>query len=93
MEEAVGSQPLAVRPELRTLDIRDPENPISYALQDQSGREPHPGVGYFFAYKFTKIHRTLRISPPMAAGVTDWPWDVNDLVALWESYERGRREQ
>ena len=24
----------------------------------------------------------------MAAGVTDRLWDVNDLVALWEQYER-----
>jgi hypothetical protein len=23
----------------------------------------------------------------MAAGVTDWLWDVKDLIALWESYE------
>jgi hypothetical protein len=37
---------------------------------------------------FIKIHRTLRTSPAMAAGVTDRLWDVNDLVALWESYER-----
>ena len=26
--------------------------------------------------------------PAMAAGVTDRLWDVTDLVALWESYER-----
>ena len=42
----------------------------------------------YFAYNFIKIHRTLRVSPAMAAGVTDRLWDVNDLVALWESYER-----
>lgn len=42
----------------------------------------------YFAYNFIKIHRTLRMSPAMAAGVTDGLWDVNDLVALWESYER-----
>ena len=42
----------------------------------------------YFAYNFIKIHRTLRTSPAMAAGVTDRLWDVNDLVALWEAYER-----
>jgi IS1 family transposase len=42
----------------------------------------------YFAYNFIKIHRTLRMSPAMAAGVSDRLWDVNDLVALWESYER-----
>jgi hypothetical protein len=41
-------------------------------------------VGYFerppsknhFAYNFTKIHRTLRVSPAMAAGVTNRLWNV-----------------
>jgi hypothetical protein len=42
----------------------------------------------YFAYNFIKIHRTLRTSPAMAAGVTDRLWDVEDLVALWEEYER-----
>src|SRR5580700_10141553 len=42
----------------------------------------------YFAHNFIKIHRTLRMTPAMAAGVTDRLWDVADLVALWESYER-----
>jgi IS1 family transposase len=41
----------------------------------------------YFAYNFIQIHRTLRISPAMAAGVSSRLWDVADLVALWESYE------
>jgi hypothetical protein len=28
----------------------------------------------------------------MAAGVSDRLWEVNDLVALWESYEQRRAE-
>jgi len=42
----------------------------------------------YCAYNFIKIHRTLRTSPAMAAGVTDRLWDFEDLVALWEEYER-----
>lgn len=42
----------------------------------------------YFAYNFIKIHRTLRMSPAMAAGVIDRLLDVTDLVALWEEYER-----
>lgn len=46
----------------------------------------------YFAYNFIKIHRSLRVTPAMAAGVTDRLWDVSDLVSLWESYEaRGQR--
>jgi hypothetical protein len=58
-------------------------------------------VGYFaaatalnyFAYNFIKIHRTLRTSPAMAAGVTDRLWSVEDLGALWEAYEQLRAER
>ena len=42
----------------------------------------------YFAYNFIQIHRTLRMSPAMAAGVTDHLWSVDDLVALWEDEER-----
>jgi IS1 family transposase len=42
----------------------------------------------YFAYNFIKIHRTLRVSPAMAAGVTDRLWEVKDLVSLWEKYEQ-----
>jgi IS1 family transposase len=47
----------------------------------------------YFAYNFIKIHRTLRMSPAMAAGVTDRLWSVEDLVALWEAYEQRRAER
>ena len=42
----------------------------------------------YFAYNFICIRGTLRISPPMAAGVTNEVWEVSDLIALWEEYER-----
>jgi IS1 family transposase len=41
----------------------------------------------YFAYNFIKIHRTLRISPAMAAGVSSRLWEVADLVALLEAEE------
>lgn len=41
----------------------------------------------YFAYNFIKIHGSLRVTPAMAAGVTDRLWDVAGLVSLWESYE------
>jgi len=41
----------------------------------------------YFAYNFIKIHRTLRTSPAMAAGITPRLWEVSDLVAEWEKSE------
>jgi IS1 family transposase len=46
----------------------------------------------YFSYNFIKIHRSLRTSPAMASGVTDRLWSVEDLVALWETYERDVRK-
>jgi IS1 family transposase len=46
---------------------------------------------YYFSYNFIKIHRTLRVTPAMAAGVTDRLWSAGDLVGLLESEERAKR--
>jgi hypothetical protein len=37
---------------------------------------------HYFVYNFIRIHRTLRVTPAMAAGVTTKLWEVSDLVAL-----------
>lgn len=42
---------------------------------------------HFMNYNFCRIHKTLRMSPAMAAGVTDRLWDVKDIVALIEVKE------
>jgi hypothetical protein len=41
----------------------------------------------YFAYNFIKIHRSPRMTPAMAAGVTDHLWSVSDLVDLWEAHQ------
>jgi hypothetical protein len=46
---------------------------------------------YFVFYNFVRIHKTLRISPAMAAGITNRLWDVADLVKLIEAYEARKR--
>jgi hypothetical protein len=42
---------------------------------------------YFMHYNFVRIHQTLRITPAMAAGVTDRLWEMNDLVSVIEEWE------
>ena len=40
-------------------------------------------LGLFFAhYNFCRIHKTIRCTPAMKAGITDRLWSVADLVAL-----------
>lgn len=40
---------------------------------------------YFAFYNFCRIHKTLRMSPAMAAGVTDRLWSLEDIVARIEA--------
>ena len=35
---------------------------------------------HFAHYNFVRIHRTLRVTPAMAAGVSDWLWSLEELV-------------
>ena len=48
-------------------------------------------VGYFLRglrstvkvrhYNFCRVHRTLRITPTMAAGISDHAWNVREMLA------------
>ncbi len=38
-------------------------------------------------YNFVRIHKTLRVTPAMAAGLTDRLWEMKDIVALLEAQE------
>ena len=38
-------------------------------------------------YNFVRTHQTLRVTPAMAAGVTDKLWEIGDIVALIEAKE------
>lgn len=37
---------------------------------------------HFMHYNFCRIHQSLRITPAMAAGVTDRVWELEDIVGL-----------
>jgi IS1 family transposase len=38
-------------------------------------------------YNFVRIHKTLRVTPAMAAGVTDKLWEIGDFVKALEKWE------
>jgi IS1 family transposase len=48
---------------------------------------------YFVFYNFVRIHRTLRMSPAMAAGVSDRLWSMEDLVALVDAREEAPKKR
>lgn len=42
---------------------------------------------HYMHYNFCRIHKTLRVTPAMAAGVSDRAWSVGDIVSLVEQSE------
>ena len=42
-------------------------------------------------YNFVRIHKTLRTTPAMAAGVTKRLWEVSDIVDVLEAWENSAR--
>jgi IS1 family transposase len=42
---------------------------------------------HFMYYNFCKVHKTLKSTPAMAAGLTEKPWTIFDLVKLLDSQD------
>lgn len=42
---------------------------------------------HFMHYNFVRIHQTLKVTPAMAAGVSDRLWEIGDIVRLLEERE------
>jgi len=42
-------------------------------------------------YNFVRLHKTLKVSPAMAAGVTDRLWEMKDLAEMIEAFETSRK--
>jgi IS1 family transposase len=42
---------------------------------------------HYMNYNFCRIHKTLRVTPAMAAGVTDHVWSLDEIVDLVEQRE------
>ena len=47
---------------------------------------------YTVWYNFVRVHKTLRMPPAMAAGVTDRLWSMEDIAALIDAREKIRKE-
>lgn len=42
---------------------------------------------YFVRYNFVRIHKSLKMTPAMASGVSSRLWKVADIVALVDARE------
>ena len=48
---------------------------------------------YFVHYNFVRVHSTTRVTPAMAAGLTDHLWSLDDVVALMEANEQAPKKR
>jgi hypothetical protein len=46
---------------------------------------------HFLYYNFARIHQTLKVSPAMAAGVTNRLWEMKDVVIMLDAWEATQR--
>ena len=47
----------------------------------------HAVAHHFMHYDFVRIHKSLRVTSAMVAGVTDHLWEIEDIVKLLEETE------
>lgn len=60
---------------------------LTNAFSKKVENHAHAVVLHMMYYNFVRIHKTLRVSPAMAAGVSDRLWDIADIVLLVEAAE------
>lgn len=66
---------------------------LTNAFSKKVSNHAHAVALHFMAYNFCKIHKSLGVTPAMAAGVTDRLMDVEDIVALIVAEEDAEEER
>jgi IS1 family transposase len=61
---------------------------LTNAFSKKMGNHAHAMALHFLYYNFVRIHNTLKMTPAMAAGVTDRLWEVGDMVNVLEAWEQ-----
>ena len=60
---------------------------LTNAFSKKVGNHAHAVAMHMMYYNFVRIHKTLRVTPAMAAGVTDRLWEIADIAKLVEDAE------
>lgn len=55
---------------------------LTNAFSKKIENHAHAIALYVFHYNFCRIHKTLRVTPAMEAGLTDHVWELEELVSL-----------
>jgi IS1 family transposase len=55
---------------------------LTNAFSKKLENHMHAVSFYFMVYNFVKIHKTIKTTPAMEAGVCDFLWDMEDIVLM-----------
>lgn len=61
---------------------------LTNAFSKKLENHAHSVALHYMHYNFCRIHKSLRITPAMAAGVSDHVWEVGEIVDVLEKWER-----
>ena len=68
-------------------------SPANQGLLKEAGKSlPRAGAVFQF-YDFCRIHKTLKVTPATAAGVTTKLWSMEDIVALIDARDERRAKK
>jgi len=60
---------------------------LTNAFSKKIENHAHAMALYFLYYNFVRIHKTLKVTPAMAAGVKNRLWEMKDVVTMLEAWE------
>jgi IS1 family transposase len=60
---------------------------LTNAFSKKVENHAHAVALHMMYYNFVRIHKTLRVTPAMAAGVSDRLWEIGDIAALVDAAE------
>jgi len=60
---------------------------LTNAFSKKVENHAHSVALFAMYYNFVRIHKTLRTTPAMAAGVTSRLWEIGDIVDVLEAWE------
>jgi IS1 family transposase len=66
---------------------------LTNAFSKKVENHAHAVALHMMYYNFVRIHKTLRVTPAMAAGVTDKLWEIADIAKLVEDAEAAPKKR
>jgi IS1 family transposase len=60
---------------------------LTNAFSKKLANHMHAISFYFMVYNYVKVHSSLRVSPAMAAGITNTLWSMEDIVMMSDTME------